>query len=60
MTNIVKISTFAIGNYYGNLKTKQDGDRYYWCIENWDGHDWEEIDHSLYMALEILAQKEGE
>lgn len=44
-------SVGEIGNYYGGLKVKQDGDRYYWSIENHDGFEWVEIPKYLYNTL---------
>lgn len=47
-----KIGT--IGNYYGYLtaSTSPKGVApYFWSIENWDGHHWEEIPEYLYEAL---------
>lgn len=49
MNNLKRIGT--IGNYYGNLEIATDGDKFFWCIENWDGYDWKEIPESLYNAL---------
>ena len=40
-----------IGNYYGGLNVKAEEDRFYWSIEDWDGHSWEEIPEALYRAL---------
>ena len=40
-----------IGNYYGCLSVKSENNKYYWSIENYDGHDYEEIPHSLYVEL---------
>jgi hypothetical protein len=40
-----------IGNYYGGLFVKQEGDKYYWSIEDWNGHGWQEIPQFLYDAL---------
>jgi hypothetical protein len=40
-----------IGNYYGRLEVKESEGKYYWDIEDWDGHEWEEIPKSLYDAL---------
>lgn len=48
----------SIGNYYGCLEVKQDGDKYYWSAEDWDGHDWEEIPEYLYRAL-VKFEEEG-
>jgi len=47
-----------IGNCYGGLSVKEAGGRYYWSIEDWDGHDWEEITKSLYNAL-LRFKKNG-
>lgn len=41
----------GIGNYYGDLQVKEESDKYYWSIENWNGHHWEEITRKLYDAL---------
>lgn len=41
----------CIGNYYGALEVKEDAGKYWWSIENWDGHEWEEIPESLYREL---------
>ncbi len=40
-----------IGNYYGGLAVKDEGDKFYWSIENYDGHNWYEISKDLYNAL---------
>lgn len=40
-----------IGNYYGCLNAKEEGGRFYWSIENYDGHHWQEIPKYLYDAL---------
>jgi hypothetical protein len=40
-----------IGNYYGGLCAKEEDGRFFWSIENYDGHDWEEIPKYLYDAL---------
>jgi hypothetical protein len=40
-----------IGNYYGGLSVKEEDGKYFWSIENWDGHGWEEIPKSLYDEL---------
>jgi hypothetical protein len=40
-----------IGNYYGGLRVKQEGEKYYWSIENYSGDEWEEIPKSLYDEL---------
>ena len=41
----------GIGNYYGCLTVEERGGKYFWSIENWCGHDWEEIPKSLYDEL---------
>lgn len=41
----------TIGNYYGCLEVKEEGGKYFWSIENWDGHTWEEIHEELYLQL---------
>lgn len=40
-----------IGNYYGGLVVKEENDKYYWGIEDWDGTYWDEIPKYLYDAL---------
>lgn len=40
-----------IGNYYGELCVKEDNDRFFWSIENHDGHCWQEIPLDLYVRL---------
>lgn len=40
-----------IGNYYGCLEVKEENDKYYWCIEDWERAYWEEIPKSLYDEL---------
>jgi len=45
------MKTGDIGNYYGCLEVKKEGEKYYWSIENWDGYYWEEITEKLYSAL---------
>lgn len=50
----------TIGNYYGCLEIKESGGKYYWSIENYDGHDWEEIPKSLYKQLREFERKRDE
>jgi hypothetical protein len=45
-----------IGNYYGCLTVKSEGKKFYWSIENWDGHCWEEIPENLFEALVNLEK----
>lgn len=40
-----------IGNYYGGLAVRKNGNKFEWGIENWDGTNWEEIPEYLYQAL---------
>ena len=47
-----KIIEFNIGNYYGNLQAKQEGDKYYWGIEDYDRTLWKETPQYLYLSLE--------
>lgn len=46
-----------IGNYYGCLEVKKENRRFYWSIENWDGHHWEEIPKYLYDSLIRFSQE---
>ncbi len=48
----------CIGNYYGGLHVKRSGDKFLWSIENYTGHDWEEIPESLYKEL-VKFQRGG-
>lgn len=41
----------SIGNYYGGLSVKEENGKFFWSIENYSGHDWEEIPESLYLKL---------
>jgi len=47
--NYTKIGN--IGNYYGQLNIKVDGNKYLWSIENYSGFLWEEIPKTLYVEL---------
>lgn len=40
-----------IYNYYGGLCVKEESNKYYWSIEDWNGHDWKEITKELYDSL---------
>jgi len=42
---------FGIGNYYGGLEIKEEDEKYYWGIENYDGTGYQEIPKYLYDAL---------
>ena len=46
--NVVEVGP---GNYYGCLCTGTLNGKYYWSVENYDGHDWQEIRESLYKEL---------
>ena len=45
------MSIGTIGNHYGSLEVKQEGDKYFWGIENYDGTQWERIPRHLYSEL---------
>ena len=49
MNNQKQIGTIA--NYYGSLEVATEDGKFFWAIENWDGHNWKEIPESLYNAL---------
>lgn len=55
---MTEITEFAVGNYYGSLMAKKEGDKFYWCVENYDGLHWSEINEVLYVALMELAPKD--
>jgi hypothetical protein len=40
-----------IVNYYGNLYVVHQDKKYYWSIECYNGHLWEEIPEYLYNSL---------
>jgi hypothetical protein len=40
-----------IGNHYGGLSVKKEDGKFYWSIEDYDGHDWLEIPEYLHMTL---------
>lgn len=48
---ITKHQIGDIGNYYGGLWVKQQGEKFYWAVENYSGFDWEEIPQYLYDTL---------
>lgn len=48
---------FNVGNYYGSLAVKAEGDKFFWGVENYDGHHWEEIPYDLYHSLIELGPK---
>lgn len=56
MDNIKSIGT--ISNYYGGLRVKEEGGKFWWSIENYDGDNWEEIPESLYLELIKFQDKE--
>lgn len=41
----------GIANYYGYLFVKAEDGKFFWSIEDYDGHWWEEIPESLYQEL---------
>lgn len=51
MIDMVERDIGKIGNYYGCLTVKAEGGRFFWSIENWNGHGWEEIPKFLFDAL---------
>tara|TARA_R110000851_G_scaffold201429_1_gene352665 strand:- start:306 stop:491 length:186 start_codon:yes stop_codon:yes gene_type:complete len=46
-----------IGNYYGGLSVKSEGDKFFWSIEDYSGEDWQEITERLYMELLLFENK---
>lgn len=40
-----------IENYYGGLHIKEEDGKYYWSVENFNGHNWKEIPKYLYDTL---------
>jgi hypothetical protein len=47
----METSIGTIGNYYGGLSVKKEGEKYFWGIENYDGTKWEEIPKKMYDRL---------
>lgn len=58
MTGIREIG--SIGNYYGCLRVREESNRFFWSIENYDGDHWEEIPESLYLELIKFNDKASE
>ncbi len=48
-----------IGNYYGGLSIKQEGDEFFWSIEDWDGEVWYKIPKDLFDALNKYENEKG-
>lgn len=46
-----------IGNYYGSLSVMAEDGKFFWSIENYDGHCWDEITPRLYRALMTYEKK---
>ena len=42
---------FDIGNAYGGLEIKEEGGKYYWTIDGYEGGEWYEIPKTLYDEL---------
>jgi len=42
---------FEIGNAYGGLEIKEEGNKYYWTITGFEGGEWVEIPKELYNEL---------
>lgn len=47
-----------IGNYYGCLSVMEEGGKFFWSIEDWDGRRWQEIPESLYIELIKFEEEE--
>lgn len=47
----METSIGTIGNYYGGLSVKKEGEKFFWGIENYDGIEWEEIPKKMYDIL---------
>lgn len=45
-----------INNFYGGLNVKIEAGKYFWSIEDYGGHDWQEIPKSLYDELVKFEQ----
>lgn len=41
----------TIDNYYGGLYVKAEDGKFFWSIECYSGHYWDEIPERLYRAL---------
>lgn len=51
------MTEFDVGNVYGSLAVKEEDGKFYWSVENYDGHHWKEISKVLYMALIKWGEK---
>lgn len=41
----------SIGNQYGGFAVKEEYGKFFWCVEDPCGDDWEEITESLYNEI---------
>ena len=53
----METSIGTIGNYYGGLSVKKEGEKYFWGIENYNGTEWEEIPKKMYDRLISFEKK---
>jgi hypothetical protein len=49
----------VMGNSYATLSTKEEEDKFFWGIKDWDTMYWEEIPEYLFNAL-MRFQSEAE
>lgn len=40
-----------VGNYYGGIAIATLDGKFFWSIEDWDGHNWKECPEPLYNEL---------
>lgn len=51
-TSLEEIKSIGtIGNYYGCLSLRKNGNKFEWSIKNYSGDDWDEIPDYLFQAL---------
>jgi hypothetical protein len=46
-----QLSVPRLGNYYGGLEVRLHKGKPEWCIENWDGFDWQPCPQPIFDAI---------
>lgn len=45
------ITNCEVGNTYGGLHIKEEDGKFFWSVEDYNGHDWQEISEQTYNAI---------